>query len=102
MVGKIKKLLLSCLIVFFSGAIAQAQDISVEGTVTDTETSETLPTVNVSIKGTTTGTSSNNDGHYSLVVPLLQDTLMFSFVCYESEEVSIAGCISNKIYLILL
>src|SRR5699024_2386942 len=68
-----------------------AQDNTISGTVTDANTDETLPGVNVIIKGTTTGTSTDAQGSYSLNVPSLQDTLVFSFVGYERQEIPIQG-----------
>jgi iron complex outermembrane receptor protein len=64
---------------------------SVSGTVTDAETGETLPGVNISVKGETIGTSTNADGEYSLEVPSARDTLIFSFVGYNRSEVPING-----------
>lgn len=63
----------------------------VSGTVTDVETGDTLPGVNVIVKGTTNGTATNADGAYQLMVESLQDTLVFSFVGYQRQEVPING-----------
>ncbi len=77
------------LITFCSGsAFAQEQ---VQGTVRDALTSDPLPGVNVIIMGTAQGTVTNFDGLYSLSVPSLQDTLVFSFIGFDTQEVSIAG-----------
>ncbi len=61
----------------------------VTGTVSDASSGETLPGVNIAIKGTTQGTSTDNEGNYELTVPSLQDTLVFSFIGYESQTVAI-------------
>src|SRR5699024_66094 len=42
-------------------------------------------------KGTTTGTSTGSDGTFELTVESLQDTLVFSFVGYQTQEVPISG-----------
>ncbi|MCW9705969.1 TonB-dependent receptor [Fodinibius salsisoli] len=63
----------------------------VAGTVTDSQSGETLPAVNVSVKGTTTGISTDSEGRFELTVPSLQDTLMFSFVGYQTKEEPING-----------
>lgn len=63
----------------------------ITGTVTDAQTGEALPGVNVILKGTTTGTSTGSEGDFKLDVPSLQDTLMFSFVGYQPQEVPING-----------
>ncbi len=74
--------------VFFAGTVYAQQ---VEGIVIDGQTADVLPGVNISVKGTTTGTSSNAEGHFTLNVPSLNDTLMVSFVGYRTTEVPING-----------
>ena len=61
------------------------QTITVTGIVTDTN-GETLPGVNISIKGTTTGISSDIDGRYSLNVPGRETVLVFSYIGYNTQE----------------
>ena len=55
------------------------QQIEVRGTVTDAQTGEPLPGVNIVVEGTTTGTTTDMDGNYSFEVPS-DATLVFSFV----------------------
>ncbi len=64
---------------------------TVEGTVTDGTDGTTLPGVNIIVKGTTTGTSTNLDGNYSLNAPSAQDTLVFSFIGYQTQMIPIQG-----------
>lgn len=74
------------------GILAQpAISQTVTGEVTDATSGETLPGVNVVVKGTAIGTATNAEGVYELDVPSLQDTLMFSFVGYRVQEVPING-----------
>jgi TonB-linked SusC/RagA family outer membrane protein len=75
---------LTCLSLF-----AWAQDRTIRGTVTDGETSESLPGVNVVVKGTTIGTITDIQGQYTLSVPQNANTLVFSSVGYSAEEVGI-------------
>src|SRR5699024_5336709 len=63
----------------------------VSGTVTDGQNGETLPGVNIMVKGTTIGTSTDQNGNYELDVPSYQDTLVVSFVGYQRQEVPING-----------
>lgn len=65
-------------------------DETVTGTVTDNE-DEPLPGVNIMVKGTTSGTSTAADGGFELQVTSLQDTLIFSFIGFQTQEVPIAG-----------
>lgn len=64
---------------------------TITGQVTDTETGENLPGVNVYVPDTDIGTSTNADGEYSLNIPDDADALIFSLVGYQQELVDIAG-----------
>ncbi|MEX2438078.1 MAG: SusC/RagA family TonB-linked outer membrane protein, partial [Candidatus Babeliales bacterium] len=64
---------------------------TVSGRVTDTETGETLPGVNILIKGTTTGTTTATNGIYEFLAPSLNDTLVFSYIGYQTQEIPING-----------
>ncbi len=71
---------------------ANAQDVTtISGVVTDSESGSTIPGVNILLQGTSTGAATNADGEYSLDVPSLQDTLVFSFVGYQRQVVPING-----------
>ena len=64
---------------------------SIQGQVTDAQTGEPIPGVNVILKGTTTGTSTDANGNFELTVESLQDTLVVSFIGYQTKEVPISG-----------
>nr|MBI1229370.1 SusC/RagA family TonB-linked outer membrane protein [Cytophagales bacterium] len=66
---------------------AQAADITVTGTVTD-QNGEPLPGASISVRGTSTGTVTDLDGKYSVVVPE-GSTLVFSYIGYTSQSVEI-------------
>lgn len=67
-------------------------EVSVSGTVTDDQ-GETMPGVNIVLKGTTLGTVTDSDGKYVLSVPdkHTDGTLIFSFIGYAPQEVPISG-----------
>jgi TonB-dependent starch-binding outer membrane protein SusC len=71
--------------------VVQAQEQTVTGSVTDLETRETLPGVNIVVKGTTIGTATNPDGEFSLSVPSASDTLVFSYLGFQSVEIPLNG-----------
>ena len=48
---------------------ANAQDRTVTGTVKDADSGESVPGVNIVIKGTANGTVTDFDGNYALSVP---------------------------------
>ncbi|MEQ9443888.1 MAG: TonB-dependent receptor [Cyclobacteriaceae bacterium] len=62
---------------------------NITGTVTDQETGEALPGVNVLAKGTTMGTVTDVDGKYTLAVGDDVASLIFSSIGYLSQEVAI-------------
>lgn len=65
---------------------------TITGRVTDAQSGDPLPAVNVAVKGTAIGTSTNEEGIYELAnVPSLQDTLIFSFIGYETRAVPVEG-----------
>jgi TonB-linked SusC/RagA family outer membrane protein len=67
-----------------------AQSKIVTGTVTDATTNETLPGVNVIIKNTTTGTSTDPMGNYAITVAPGQ-VLLFSSLGYAPREVTVGA-----------
>lgn len=62
---------------------------NITGKVTDGETGEALPGVNVLGKGTSTGTVTDIEGNYRLTVNDVVNTLVFSSIGYLAEEVDI-------------
>lgn len=72
---------------------------TVTGQVTDAETGEGLPGVNILVQGTTTGTSTNADGEFEVSVSTLNETLIVSYIGYQSQEISINGRIEINISL---
>jgi iron complex outermembrane receptor protein len=60
---------------------------TVKGKVTEQSSAAPLPGVNIVIKGTTTGTTTDFDGYYSIQVNT-GDVLMFSYIGYENKEVT--------------
>lgn len=84
------KFMYASVLVLLLFGMANAQT-TVSGTVTDAETLTTLPGVNILVKGTTSGTSTNAEGYYEIDVPSLQDTLVFSFLGFQTQEIPIDG-----------
>lgn len=68
---------------------AHAQDVTVSGIVTSTEDGAPLPGVSVIIKGTTTGTTTDVSGSYRLQVPNQNAVLIFSFIGYAPQEITV-------------
>jgi TonB-linked SusC/RagA family outer membrane protein len=98
MMKKLKK----CIINLFTGflcitAYAQ-QDIRVSGVVFD-KSNELLAGVNVSVRGTLQGVTTDEKGEYSLTVPGDTAVLIFSLVGYSAQEVKVGN---NRIITVVL
>lgn len=76
---------------------AQASEVVISGIITDVANSP-LPGVNVSVKGTQTGTITSADGRYTLTVQS-DAVLIFSFIGFETVEASVNGRSSINIQL---
>ena len=68
---------------------AWSQSRVVTGTVTDTKDGSPLSGVSITVKGGTGGVQSGTDGKFSITVPQGTRSLIFSFVGYEPQEVSL-------------
>lgn len=71
---------------------------TVTGTVTEQSTSIPLPGVNVVIKDSTTGTATDFDGNYQIVANN-GDVIVFSYVGYQSIEITYSGQASLNVQL---
>ncbi|HEX5168731.1 MAG TPA: SusC/RagA family TonB-linked outer membrane protein, partial [Cyclobacteriaceae bacterium] len=71
-----------------SKEMAIVNEMTVTGQVLD-ENSKSMPGVNIVVKGTTTGTTSDADGRYNITVPNGDAVLVFSFIGYETREVEV-------------
>jgi len=72
------------LLIVLSVLALHAQDRVVEGWLNASDGSP-LPGINVVIKGTTTGTTTDANGHYSIAAPI-GSTLVFSFIGMRTRE----------------
>jgi TonB-linked SusC/RagA family outer membrane protein len=68
----------------------EAPAITVSGKVSNAEGSP-VPGVNILVKATTNGTTTDAEGMYSLVVPEEDAVLVFSFIGYTTQEVPVNG-----------
>ncbi|GGZ31575.1 SusC/RagA family TonB-linked outer membrane protein [Echinicola pacifica] len=83
------QLVLVLLMLSMSTISAMAQNQTLSGIITDEER-EPIPGATVLVKGTTIGTSADIEGRYSISIPA-NSVLVFSFIGYESIEVSIVN-----------
>ena len=71
------------------GSLTFAQSKTITGTVTSETDGMVLPGVNVIVKGTSNGTSTDFDGNYSIDVNSNNAVLSFSYIGYVTKEVTI-------------
>lgn len=79
-------------ILLFAGMLtigSMAQVNTIKGTVTAADTKETLPGATIVIKGTTTGAVTDLDGKYSITVQIDKAVLVFSYVGYNTQEITL-------------
>src|SRR4051794_928172 len=75
------------LMAFFTNVSAQT---NVSGTVKD-GAGNVLAGVSIKVEGQLIATSTNNEGKYSLSLSNLQETLVFTYVGFATEEVPLNG-----------
>lgn len=63
-----------------------AQNINVSGTVTDSNSNQPLPGVNILVKDTSKGTTSDFDGNFSINDVSVNSVLVFSYLGYVTQE----------------
>jgi TonB-linked SusC/RagA family outer membrane protein len=85
-----KKTYLLLLVLTMLTSLLKAQGIPITGKVTSAEDNKPIPGVTILIRGTSTGTTTDINGKYSINAPA-DGVLVFSFVGKEKEEVEIDG-----------
>lgn len=80
--------LFSCLVLMFLGISMMAQKVPVSGTVSD----QTGPVIGASVieKGTTNGTMTDNDGHFTLTVSK-GAVIEISSIGYKTQEITVGA-----------
>ncbi len=87
-----KKVIIFSLLFFFPFLLF-AQTGTVQGTVTDRTTGETLIGANI-LAGDNTGTVTDENGHFSIRLPQGKHTLRISYVGYKPKEITVT--VGNK------
>ena len=76
------------------------QQMVTSGKVTDSQTGDPMPGVNIQVKGTLTGTITDIGGIYSLPITDRNAVLVFSFIGYVTQEIPLNGRTNVDIALI--
>jgi len=88
-----KKLFLFLIVLCTSFSIS-AQTI-ITGKVTSQKDNSELPGVSVSVKGTALGTATDGNGRFSLSIPTDKAVLVFKYLGFKDQQVSISGNTRN-------
>lgn len=86
-----KKHLLGLVVLFISAVVPVLAQHSVSGRVTSSTDDAPLPGVSVLVKGTSTGTSTDADGKFTLSVPNDDAVLVFSFIGFTTQEIRLGN-----------
>ncbi len=93
-----KKCVTSLFLFGFALTLASAQQRTITGKVTS-ESEGPLIGVNVVVQGTTTGVTTDINGNYTITVPGPQAVLVFSFIGYSPQSVTVGN--QTKIDVVL-
>ena len=89
---KIPFFLLLCFLLPGISAVAQK---TISGRISDAKTSEAIPNASIIVKGTNLGTSTNENGAFSLSVPDNSSVLVITSLGYVNKEITINGVVNN-------
>ncbi len=99
-----KKLFLFIYFLFLFFVVSAQEKATIYGKITN-EKSESVELVNIAVLGTTTGTTSDQNGYYRLSVPAGQEiTIVFSFIGYQkvSHKITLAPDESKQMNQIIV
>jgi TonB-dependent starch-binding outer membrane protein SusC len=86
---KLKLLLLG--VFLLTTQLAWSQTKTISGKVTDARDGTPIPGVSVKVKGSNTGTTTSIDGTYTLGLPKGLNSLIFSTIGFEDQEIEVKG-----------
>ncbi|WP_305661004.1 SusC/RagA family TonB-linked outer membrane protein [Daejeonella sp.] len=70
--------------------LLEVKDIVVKGQITDAQ-GVTLPGVSIKLKGTTVGATTDIDGRFTINVPDNNSVLVFTYIGYQTQEVTVGS-----------
>ncbi len=87
---KITSYLVTLLLAHIISVTAFAQNVTISGNVRNSNSQENVSAVSVTIKGSSTGTFTDDKGNYSISAKSLPVTLIFSSIGFEPQEVAVS------------
>ena len=91
--------ILTLLVFCFAISFTLAQGRVVKGKVTSA-TEGALPGVNIVLQGTTVGAMTDGGGNYSITVPGPEAVLVFSFISYTSQSITVGAQTTIDVVLV--
>ena len=86
-------------LIILSLQVLIAQQTTINGKITDSETGELIVGANVLVKGTSIGVTSDFDGNYSISANP-NDVLVYSYIGFERKEILIVSGLSIDVALV--
>jgi iron complex outermembrane receptor protein len=83
--------ILSVACLFWTGIAFAQNSTTISGRVLDGDNDDALPGVNINIKGTQQGGTTKTDGTFEITTSKNDVILVFSFIGFESKEISVNG-----------
>jgi TonB-dependent starch-binding outer membrane protein SusC len=93
------KICLSGIFSLFVSMFTFAQNRVISGTVSNAADNTPMARVSVQVKGTSTGTTTQADGSYSITIPSSQSVLVFSNAGFASKEIPVQNSTSIDVQL---
>jgi len=84
-----KKIIYTFIALLAASVFSFGQERTITGEVTSADDGSVIPGVNVIVKGTISGTTTDAKGNYSITVSGEESILIFSFIGFRTEEVPI-------------
>jgi hypothetical protein len=86
-----------------STLISQKKFVTIRGSVFDRKEGEPIPFCNIALIGKGLGAMSNNDGNFSVKIPIayLNDTLQFSCLGFKPVEIVVASAVDSLLQIML-
>ena len=95
-----RKLLAFLLLCLLAVSSAMAQNKTITGKVIGADDGLPLPGVSVRVKGGTAGTTSSADGTFSLSVPSDAKVLVFTYISYVAQEITLGASTNLNVRLV--
>ena len=95
-----RKLLAFLFLCLLAVTSALAQNKTITGKVIGADDGLPLPGVSVRVKGGTAGTTSGGDGTFSLSVPADAKVLIFTYISYVTQEITLGNSSSVNVRLV--